>query len=249
MENLLQRFLTYGEIASGAAVFFLLLFITAPYGKHSRPGWGLMINSRFSWFFMELPAVAVIALVIIKAGAISAINMFYLGLWELHYIYRTFIFPALQKGAKRSFPLVLSIFAFIFNVNNGIINGLGIILHDMTLSRLLSPLRIMGLVWFLGGFLLNIHSDMIIRDLRKSNEKEYKIPLKGAFRWVSNPNYLGEIIEWTGWAMLTCTLAGFAFAFFTFCNLFPRAISNHEWYLGHFKNYPKGRKIIIPFIF
>jgi protein-S-isoprenylcysteine O-methyltransferase Ste14 len=97
--------------------------------------------------------------------------------------------------------------------------------------------------------LLNVSSDTIVRELRRNNETGYGIPLRGAFRWISNPNYLGELVEWTGWAILAGNPAGWAFAFFTFCNLFPRAISNHKWYRERFRDYPVKRKIIIPYIF
>ncbi len=36
-------------------------------------------------------------------------------------------------------------------------------------------------------------------------------------------NYLGEMLEWAGWALATWSLAGSAFALFTLANLLPRA--------------------------
>jgi len=57
-------------------------------------------------------------------------------------------------------------------------------------------------------------------ELRKKNKKEYSIPRGGLFELISSPNYFGEIIEWTGWAVLTWSLPGLAFAVFTFANLF-----------------------------
>ena len=40
--------------------------------------------------------------------------------------------------------------------------------------------------------------------------------------------------------------AGLVFFLWTVCNLFPRAISNHNWYKNKFPNYPKERKAVIP---
>jgi hypothetical protein len=57
------------------------------------------------------------------------------------------------------------------------------------------------------------------------------------------------MIEWIGWAILTWSLPGFAFAVFTIANLAPRAIASHRWYLKTFSDYPKKRKAIIPFIY
>ncbi len=213
------------QFISGAVIFIILLFISAPYGKHTRSGWGIMVNSRFSWLLMELPSVLTIAVMLLLSGTISPVNIILLVLWEIHYIYRTFIYTALQRGSKRTFPLMLVFFACLFNINNGIINGHEVFLKNLTLGALLHPLSILGFILFISGFSLHVYSDAIIRSLRKDNEKGYKIPMKGAFRLITNPNYLGEIIEWTGWALLTGSLAGWAFAFFTFCNLFPRAIA------------------------
>ncbi|MHA1197628.1 MAG: DUF1295 domain-containing protein [Promethearchaeota archaeon] len=81
------------------------------------------------------------------------------------------------------------------------------------------------------GFIINIHSDHIIRNLRKPGETEYKIPKGGMFRWVSCPSYLGEITEWVGWAIMTFSIPGLVFAF------------------ENFPDYPKNRKALIPFIY
>ncbi|MEJ2006114.1 MAG: methyltransferase, partial [Cyclobacteriaceae bacterium] len=73
-------------------------------------------------------------------------------------------------------------------------------------------------------------------------------PEGGLFRWVSCPHYFGEILEWSGWAVLTWSLPGFAFALFTFANLAPRAIAHHRWYKEKYENYPANRKALIPLI-
>jgi 3-oxo-5-alpha-steroid 4-dehydrogenase 1 len=44
-------------------------------------------------------------------------------------------------------------------------------------------------------------SDAILRNLRKPGETDYKIPKGGAFKFVSGANFLGEILEWTGFAI------------------------------------------------
>ena len=105
-----------------------------------------------------------------------------------------------------------------------------------------------GIALFAAGFLIHSSSDNILRSLRKPGETGYSIPQGGMFRFISCPNYFGEIIEWVGWALLTWSVAGLAFATFTFANLFPRAIAHHRWYRGEFTDYPSERKAIIPFI-
>lgn len=95
------------------------------------------------------------------------------------------------------------------------------------------------------GFALNLHSDNTLLKLRKPGETGYSIPQGGGFRYVSCPNYLGEVMEWAGWALATWSLAGLAFFVFTAANLVPRALSHHRWYRERFEDYPPGRRAII----
>ena len=41
----------------GIITFIILLIISAPYGRHSRSGWGLTIPKRLGWIVMESPAL------------------------------------------------------------------------------------------------------------------------------------------------------------------------------------------------
>ena len=65
---------------------------------------------------------------------------------------------------------------------------------------------------------------------------------------MSCPNYLGEILEWTGWAIASWSLAGAAFAVYTAANLAPRAFAHHAWYRQQFQDYPARRKALVPFV-
>jgi steroid 5-alpha reductase family enzyme len=82
--------------------------------------------------------------------------------------------------------------------------------------------------------------------VRSTEDAEYRLPDEGLFRWISCPNYFGEIVEWTGWAVATWSLAGLSFALWTVANLAPRAWANHQWYLRHMPEYPRERKALVP---
>lgn len=256
MVNIPTWFLILLLIQGGTAimVFVTLFFVSAPYGKHNRKGWGPALNSKWAWMSMEFPAFAVmIILYVLYFKQIGWVNWIFLGLWLWHYINRTFIFSTRLLGSRNNFPLSVALMAFIFNLLNATVNGyyLAYIHPDYSVKWLTDWRFIIGLGIFFSGWFLNIHSDRIIRNIRRDNPQPgyYEIPEKGFFKWISNPNYLGEIIEWTGWALLTWSFAGLAFALFTFANLLPRAIANHIWYRQHFTDYPKNRKILIPGIF
>lgn len=239
---------------TGIVVFFLLFYVTAPYGRHRREGWGMEIDNQTGWILMEIVSLAGFWLFFLlgdwKTGLMPYLFLF---LWSFHYFYRSVIFPSLFKS-KKTMPLTVMLMAVLFNVFNSYIQGRYLFTFSpaaekYSISWLTTPQFIFGIILFLIGFYIHVNSDTITRKLRKTGENEYKIPRRGLFRWVSNPNYFGEIIQWSGWALLTWSLPGLVFAFWTFANLFPRAVSNHRWYRDTFKEYPEERRIIIPFLF
>jgi 3-oxo-5-alpha-steroid 4-dehydrogenase 1 len=199
---------------------------------------------------MELPALSVIsALVLISPVRDQPQAWIPLCFWVAHYAYRSFVFPALMQPSDKTFPALLVVFAIVFNVLNGYNNAAALIGAGERGEPVFSAHFYIGAVTFIAGFALHFQADRTIRRLRKPGESGYRIPNGGLFRWVSSPNYLGEIIEWTGWAIMTWSLAGAAFALFTLCNLAPRAISNHRWYHARFADYPAERRILVPGIF
>jgi hypothetical protein len=40
------------ELGIGICVFVVLFYITAPYGRHYRKGWGITVTEKFAWMFM-----------------------------------------------------------------------------------------------------------------------------------------------------------------------------------------------------
>ena len=152
-----------------------------------------------------------------------------------------------MKGKIKKFPVMLVAFAIIFNSINGYLNGryLFYFSNAYTPDWFLDIRFIAGFLIFAAGMFINIQSDSILRNLRQKESSKYYVPVKGMFKYVSCPNYLGEILEWTGWAIATWSLPGLAFALFTIGNLAPRAASNHKWYIENFSDYPKERKSLI----
>jgi len=231
-------------------VLFSLLRITAPYGRHHAPGWGPSLPNRLAWFLMELPALLVPALVLV-AGLTERLPAAWVPwlMWSTHYGYRTLVFPALMRPSGKNFPLLLVVFAISFNILNGYNNAQALLDNVESGIPLLTGHFILGSLLFCMGFWIHLQSDAIIRQLRADGSTGYRIPQGFLFRFVGSPQYLGEIIQWMGWAVLTWSWAGLAFALFTACNLVPRALADHNWYEKNFENYPEQRKVIIPGVF
>jgi protein-S-isoprenylcysteine O-methyltransferase Ste14 len=111
---------------------------------------------------------------------------------------------------------------------------------------LTDPRFIIGILVFILGYVINRQSDQVLKSLRGPGETGYRIPWGGCYRWISCPNYAGEMIIWAGWAIATWSLPGLAFAFWTAANLVPRARAHHAWYQTTFPDYPMERKALLP---
>ena len=236
---------------SSVFVFIVLFFIPAGYGQHVDKKWGPTVNNKLGWFLMEVPTVIIyIIYYLIGDRKTDLIPLIFMGMWMVHYCQRSFIFPFLIRG-KQPMPITIIFMGITFNGINTYLQARWIYTFSPSyaLNWILTPMFIIGVIIFIMGFIINMHSDYIIRKLRKPGETEYKIPFGGMFRYVSCPSYLGEITEWTGWAIMTWSFPGIVFAVWTFANLAPRARTNHLWYINTFTDYPKNRKALIPFIF
>jgi 3-oxo-5-alpha-steroid 4-dehydrogenase 1 len=234
-----------------AGVFIALFFISAPYGRHARSGWGPSISNHWGWFLMEAPAALLFA-VYFFSGSVqknTPVLVFFLA-WEAHYIHRGFIYPWMIRDGRKRMPLVIALMGLAFNAGNTYINGRYLFEFSGGYpdSWVTDPRFLTGMALFTAGFVTNRWADAVLRGLRRPGETTYKVPNAGLFRWVSSPNYLGEVVEWAGWAIATWSVPGLAFAVWTFANLAPRAQSNHAWYQRKFPGYPANRKALIPMI-
>ena len=76
------------------------------------------------------------------------------------------------------------------------------------------------------------------------------LPQRGMYRYVTSANYFGELVEWTGFAVLTASPAAWVFVWWTAANLVPRANAIYHRYCDEFGTKAVGkRKRIIPYIY
>ena len=102
---------------------------------------------------------------------------------------------------------------------------------------------------FVVGFAINQHVRPGPATLRAPGERGYQIPHGGLYRFVSAPNYFGELVEWSGFALAAWSPAALVFVIWTVANLAPRAWANHRWYRRTFPDYPPERRALVPFLF
>ena len=249
-EVTLYNWLVTGAFISAVAFFIALLFIVAPYGRHTRAGWGPSINERLAWIVMESAAPTVFFLCYVTGQSNSATVIVFLLMWELHYVHRAFVFPFSLHNKHGQMTLVVLVAGFLFNALNAYLNGRYVFSFSGGYSAdwLVGSRFIIGAAVFLAGFIINRHSDWTLSNLRRPGESGYRIPYGGLHRWVSCPNYAGEILIWVGWAVATWSLPGLAFAAWTVANLAPRARAHQRWYREYFPDYPEKRKALVPLL-
>lgn len=230
----------------GVATFILLHFVTAPYGRHVKKGWGPEISNRLGWIIMELPSFAIILYFYLNFEQSSYASMLSL-LWLIHYFNRTFIFPLRIRTAGKKMPLTIAVSAIFFNFINAGMNGYYLAeFETYTTAAFTNWNFYLGLTLFVLGFLSNQISDSILINLRKPRETGYKIPKGFLFNYISCPNHFSEIIQWSGFALMAWNLPATCFFIWTMANLLPRALKHHKWYKEKFKDYPEKRKAVIP---
>lgn len=236
-------------------VFIALHRVEAAYGMTYSRKWGPSVGNRAGWVVMEAPAFICMALIWLSSPRYAEAAPCVMALlFEIHYFQRTFIFPALMRGKSRM-PMAIVAMGMVFNTINAYMIGgwLFYVAPDgrYTVGWLLSPLFLLGCLVFFTGMAINMHSDHVIRNLRKPGDTRHYIPRKGLYRYVTGANYFGEFTEWTGFAILTWSVPGAVFALWTFANLAPRARSLHRRYSAEFGDEFTSLRLryIIPFIY
>lgn len=251
-EYQIYRMVLYVFFGAAVVTFVSLIFTTAPYGRHAKKGWGPLVPNKPAWLIMEAPASILFFIYMLVADrGITATLVVLQIIWQIHYFHRSFIFPFTLKSDEKV-PLSIMLMSMIFNAVNTYIQGRWLYsfspAFSYTAAWLADPRFIIGVLIFFAGFAINKHADHVLKGLWDPANPGYRIPHGGMYRFISCPNYFGEMVTWIGWAIMTWSLAGVFFVVWTIANLGPRALANHRWYRQTFPDYPKERKAIVPFV-
>lgn len=232
-------------------VFITLFFVTAGYGKFSSKRWGPIIPNNIGWIIMEAPVFIVMCyLWFFSEYKNDKIRTTFFLFFQTHYFQRSFIFPLLFKSTS-TMPILVMLMGVVFNTCNGLMQGQWLFYlasPDYYNGWEYNPKFYIGIIIFIIGMSINLHSDHVIRNLRKPGDHNHYLPNKGLYQYVTSANYFGEITEWTGFAIMTWSWAGLVFVWWTCANLVPRSFSIYERYRQQFGEKVLEKKRIFPFI-
>lgn len=212
----------YLWIAIAILLFPIQLFVSAPYGRHSKTTWGPMMSNQLGWVLMEGWALVAFWGVYVAYFNTNTYSLFFAVLYTFHYINRSFIFPLRTQTRGKQMPFMIALSAMLFNSVNA--SAIGYYLSKITIYPAHYFLQwnfSIGLILFIAGFCINYKSDDILIKLRKPGETGYKIPQGFLFKYISCPNHFGEMLEWLGFMLLIWNLAGVSFSYGQFLIYYP----------------------------
>ena len=238
-------------LKNGAIVYFK--------DRGMQIGWTTVFLTEYAgpllvylWFYTR-PWLAYGDLDPVTTAPLSTTAQIAAGCWVLHYSKRLLETIFVHRFSNATMP-VMNLFK-----NCGYYWGFAAYIayhvnHPLYTSP--SQLQVYSfLAAFLGAEIGNFSIHILLRNLRPAGSKARKIPqpdgnpLTQLFHLVSCPNYTYEILAWISFTMMTqCLPAGI----FTLAGAYQMAVwalGKHRNYKNEFKDYPKGRKAIFPFIF
>ncbi|OAE33938.1 hypothetical protein AXG93_1952s1140 [Marchantia polymorpha subsp. ruderalis] len=181
---------------------------------------------------MESPALwAMVLFYSMGEQKLGRVPLILLRLHQVHYFNRVLIYPMRMKVRGKGMPIIVAACAFAFNILNSYVQARWLSNYgSYPDSWLTSPKFILGATLFGLGFLGNFWSDSYLFSLRADeDDRSYKIPKAGLFKFITCPNYFSEMVEWLGWAIMTWSPAGLAFFIYTIANLAPRAVHSFSF--------------------
>ena len=224
--------------------------------REQRSGLMLLgdIDKRTGWIILETPVLVTVVYFYLAGVQVSGVpinlSVIFVAAFFVHYFHRALIYPYRLKVKGKRMSVLIMLCAMTFYIVNGYIIGYYFgAFRAYDVSWLTDPRFIVGLGLFIVGMLINIHSDNILINLRKPEETDYKLPKGGFFRWISCPNYFGEMIEWIGFAFMSWSIVGLVFSLWISLPLMAQALNAHRWYRQKFgEDYPSERRAIIPYL-
>lgn len=166
----------------------------------------------------------------------------------LHYVKRELETVFVHRFSNDTMPL-MNIFknSFHYWVLSGALIAY-FLYHPLYTASLPMPV----VYFFVGVFIIaefgNLHAHLILKNLRPPGTKVRAIPRGQLFELVSCANYTWELLAWLAFACLSQTLTSFVFFAVSAGQIWLWSVKKHRRYLQEFDDYPRRRKILVPYL-
>ncbi|KAA8909372.1 hypothetical protein TRICI_004538 [Trichomonascus ciferrii] len=105
----------------------------------------------------------------------------------------------------------------------------------------------MTLFWLFSE-LSNFWTHITLSNLRPPGTTVRKIPFGYGFNWVSCPNYFFETLAWTAVALISQNWSATLFVTVATAQMYIWALKKHRRYKKEFPDYPKNRRVYVPYL-
>ena len=216
------------------AVYIALHYFEAGYGYLFNRKYGFPIPNRIGWVLMECPVfIAMTVLWLLSDRTWEAAPLALLILFQGHYLQRAFIFPLLIRGNSKIAGRYRGNGHALQYAQRPDARRLDLLHLSCRLLRRLvlqSTIFHIGAALFVAGMVINLHSDYIIRHLRKPGDTRHYIPRGGMFPL----RFVGQLFRRAdrmgGLRHRFVVMGRAVFAWWTFANLAPAAASLYKRY-------------------
>jgi 3-oxo-5-alpha-steroid 4-dehydrogenase len=216
-----------------------------PYGKF-RTGAG--VNSRAGWALTyATPVFVYIALWVEGGSPRTPYHLAVFGAFLFHFVRRIFEVSFVNSYSRPTPLRALVLIAFLY----GGVAASCAFFQVRTFGQPTSqPIFILGVLTFAFGEVLNGYHHWLLARLRPLGVRVYTVPSRGLFGWVACPHYLGEILSFVGYAMMSNVLPVWGIPVVASAYLSARAHSTLNWYRREMPlQIPSGWRRLIPFAY
>ena len=182
-------------LALGSLLVVGTLILRKPNAQQRRVGSGGMVDDRWAWIWMELPAVLVFLCFFLFRDGRQPLDWVWLLLWEGHYVYRDLLYPQRRRSLGKTTPRSIVIMGAVFNIANGVFNGYYIYRFrpaHHTAAWLVSAPFMIGVVMMAVGFSIMPGPTITFEACARSAQVTISCPTRGCFAGSVAPTILGR---------------------------------------------------------
>ena len=212
---------------------------------YSKFGTGGGVNSRAGLTLAYATPICVYIVLWIEGGAPQTpYHLIVLAAFLFHFIRRILEILFVNSYSRPTLLCALVTIAFLYG---GAATSCAFFQVHTLGQPTSNSIFMLGVLVFAVGELLNGYHHRLLARLRAPGVRTYGVPRGGLFGWVASPHYLGEILSFVGYAMMSDLLPVWGNALVVSGYLALRANTTLKWYQREMPlRIPLGWRRLVP---